>query len=390
MTSGNTSLTPVIAGFIPLLDAAVLIAAKEKGIAARHGIDLNLIRETSWANIRDRIAVGHFDVAHMLAPMPIAATLELTSLAVPMTAPMLLGLGGNAITVSEKLASDMVQAGWGETLDAINSGEALAKVVAKRKSEGRSKLRFGVVHPFSGHAYELRYWLAYPGLDPDIDVEISVLPPPVMPDALKTSQLDGYCVGEPWNTIAISAGHGVMVTCKQEIWPNSPEKVLGVTEAWAKSNPKTRDALINSLDEAAKWCAIPGNHSELANILGSAAYLDCGADACLPALTGNLMTARDRRHLETNFFQFAEGPRAIPQQSQALWFYAQMVRWGQANFNVPDSVRAASVFGNAAPNLVQSDTESQAMPMETPVQLFDGRKLYQNDLEDYILSFQKT
>jgi hypothetical protein len=96
----GTKLTPVIAGFIPLLDSAVLVAAKEKGFAEREGIALQLIRETSWANIRDRLAVGHFDVAHMLAPMPIAASLNLTSLAVPMLAPMVLGLGGNAITVA--------------------------------------------------------------------------------------------------------------------------------------------------------------------------------------------------------------------------------------------------------------------------------------------------
>ncbi len=101
----------IVAGFMPLLDSAILVAAKEKGFAAAEGIDLVLVRETSWANIRDRMAVGHFQVAHVLAPMPIASNLGLTPLAVPTIAPMALGLGGNAVTVSNALWARMVDAG---------------------------------------------------------------------------------------------------------------------------------------------------------------------------------------------------------------------------------------------------------------------------------------
>lgn len=390
----DSQLTQVIAGFIPLLDAAVLIAAKEKGFATEHGIDLRLIRETSWANIRDRIAVGHFDVAHMLAPMPIAATLNLTSLAVAMRAPLVLGLGGNAVTVSNAVAQAMHAAGWTGTLDPKASGTALAHYVSERSKTGSPPLRFGVVHPFSGHAYELRYWLADAGIDPDDDVEISVLPPPVMPDALKTGNLDGYCVGEPWNTIAITAGHGAMVTCKQKIWPDSPEKVLGVTETWAKERPQTLEKLLHALGQAATWCGKSENSAELAGILSAPEYLDCAAEDCLPALTGLLKITVDKVLEIPHFFQFVEGINAIPKTDQALWFYAQMVRWDQAKFVSMDADKAAEVFDHQA--AVQILKSNQAAPeaadteaARSNLRLFDKRELKRSELEDYILSFQR-
>ncbi len=114
-------------------------------------------------------------------------------------------------------------------------------MIADQQEADAPLLHFGVVHPFSGHAYELRYWLAAAGIDPDRDVEITVLAPQVMADALAAGQLDGYCVGEPWNTAAVDAGTGRIATYKQAIWPDSPEKVLGVTRKWAEANSETLD-----------------------------------------------------------------------------------------------------------------------------------------------------
>jgi len=326
----ETNLKPVIAGFIPLLDSAVVVAAAEKGFAEQEGIALKLIRETSWANIRDRISVGHFDVAHMLAPMPIAATLNLTSLAVPMLAPMLLGLGGNAITVSTALWSDMATAGADPSGDPASTGRALADVIGRRQQTDAPLLHFGVVHPFSGHAYELRYWLAAAGIDPDRDVEITVLAPQVMADALREGQLDGYCVGEPWNTAAVDAGSGRIATYKQAIWPDSPEKVLGVTEKWAMSNPETLAALMRALSAAADWCADPGSKTELAELLARPDLLACPAEICLAALSGHIRLGPTTTTSVPDFLTFAGGVRAAPMPAHGKWFYEQMVRWGQA------------------------------------------------------------
>ena len=150
----------ITAGFLPLLDSLLLVIAREKGFAASQGIDLALVRETSWANVRDRVAVGHFDVAQMLGPMPIAANLGLSPIDMPLVAPMTLGLGGNAVTVSTALWRRLLDAGAPGNLDPGPVGAALRKIVA----EGPSRLRFAVTHPYSGHNYELRYWLAASGI----------------------------------------------------------------------------------------------------------------------------------------------------------------------------------------------------------------------------------
>ncbi|NJM35408.1 MAG: ABC transporter substrate-binding protein, partial [Rhodomicrobium sp.] len=227
----------IVAGFLPLVDASLLIAAKEKGFAEAEGIELKLVRETSWANIRDRMAVGHFQCAHMLAPMPIAGRLGLTPMPLDAIAPMALGLGGNAITVSRALYEEMSQAGELSGLDARKAGLALAKVIQARWRGGLPKPVLAVVHTHSAHNYDLRYWLYASGVDPDRDVEIVVVPPPFLPDALAAGRIGGFCVGEPWSSIAAQAGQGVIVTSKSSIWRSSPEKVLGVASAFAQSAP---------------------------------------------------------------------------------------------------------------------------------------------------------
>ncbi len=315
----------IVAGFMPLLDSAILVAAKEKGFAEAEGIDLRLVRESSWASIRDRMAVGHFQVAHQLAPMPIAANLGLTPLAIKTIAPIALGLGGNTIIVSNALWAQMADSGASADLDPSAAGRALQRVVA----QGTPTLRFGVVHPFSGHNYELRYWLAASGIDPDRDVEIVILPPPLMADALAAGTLDGYCVGEPWGTAATVAGTGRVATVKAAIWRSSPEKVLGVAAAWAEREPDALAALLRALSRAAQWCGEEANHRELAEILAGQSYIARPTDWLLHGLSGALdVGGGDIRRVQEFFEPFAKAA-TFPWKSHALWFYSQMVRWGQ-------------------------------------------------------------
>lgn len=367
----ETHLTPVIAGFIPLLDCAVLAVAREKGFAEQEGIDLKLIRETSWANIRDRIAVGHFDVAHMLAPMPIAATLNLTSLAVPMLAPMVLGLGGNAITVSSELWRAMCDIGVDQQGGPASTGQALASVVTRTLANCDAPLRFGVVHPFSGHAYELRYWLAAAGIDPDQHVEISVLAPQLMADAFAAGQLDGYCVGEPWNTAAVLAGTGRIVTYKQAIWPDSPEKVLGVTRKWAAAHPVTLSAMMRALARAADWCADPANRSTLAEILAGPDYLACPEELCLPALSGEIRLGDGVTRSIPDFLVFSGGVKGAPVPAQGVWFYRQMTRWNQASHTAEDEAEVSALF---SPQAYLEALQIEAAPEDRSPQLFDRPK----------------
>ena len=396
----------IVAGFMPLLDSALLVAAKEMGFADSEGVDLTLVRETSWANIRDRMAVGHFQVAHVLAPMPIASNLGLTPLAIPVIAPMALGLGGNAVTVSNALWAHMAEHGARPDFDPASTGAALKLVAADRAARSLPVLRFAVVHPFSGHNYELRYWLAACGVDPTRDIDIVIVPPPLMADALASGTIDGYCVGEPWNTAAAVQGLGRIVTVKAAIWRSSPEKVLNVSANWASDNPDALSALLRALCRSAQWCAEPGNQRELAGILAGKAYLARPAEWMLHGLTGRLDAGGgDIREIADFFVPFAKAA-TFPWKSHALWFYSQMVRWGQVahtpeNASIaretyrPDLYRAAlKPLGVALP--AANAKAEGALQVPTPVGsagasltlgpdgFFDGALFDPDRLDDYI------
>ncbi len=396
----------ITAGFKPLLDSAILVAAKEKGFAAAEGVDLELARETSWANIRDRLAVGHFQVAHVLAPMPIACNLGMTPLATPTIAAMALGLGGNAVTVSNTLWQAMSDAGATPDLDPARTGAALRTVVGARGREGQPALRFAVVHPHSGHSYELRYWLAACGIDPTRDVEIVIVPPPLMPDALASRSIDGLCVGEPWNTACALLGHGHIATVKAAIWRSSPEKVLSAGSRWAEDQPEALAALLRALCRSAVWCADKGNHAELAAILSGSAYVSRPADWMLPALTGLLDVGQGRKVQADDFFIPFAKAATFPWKSHALWFYSQMVRWGQVAHSPrnaaiaretyrPDLYRSAlKPLGVALP--VANAKVEGALERATPVGsagasltlgpdgFFDGGRFDPDELDAYI------
>lgn len=376
----------IAAGFMPLTDSLLLVIASERGFAAAEGIDLTLVRESSWANIRDRVAVGHFDVAHMLAPMPIAATLGVTPIAVPTIAPMVLGLGGNAVTVSRALWHRMAANGAPTDLRPGAVGKALARV-----AEGtETKLRFGVVHPHSGHNYELRYWLAASGIDPDRAVEIVVLPPPLMPDAIEMGAIDGYCVGEPWNSVAVGAGSGRIATVKELIWSQSPEKVLGVSERWAATHPEALAALLRALYGAARWCGEPANREEIATILSRSAYLGCPPQLITRALSGQLVTGDDDGIIVPDFFVPHAHHATLPRPIHALWFYAQMVRWGHVQHMLKHAQLARATF---RPDIYREALAPLGIDLPGPdgdrldgSAFFDGEGFDAADLSSYIAS----
>ncbi len=339
-----TAMHRITAGFLPLLDSALLVAAREKGFAAQEGVDLVLVRENSWANIRDRLAVGHYNVAHMLAPMPIACNLGLTPLAAKTIAPMALGLGGNAVTVSRDLWGIMLAQGAATNLDPRQAGAALKAAVAAPAAKSAPRLRFAVVHPHSGHNYELRYWLRASGINPDKDVEIVIVPPAFMAEALAVRHVDGYCVGEPWNTAGVAAAAAHVVTVKAAIWKSSPEKVLGVAEPWANANPEALASLLRALYAAALWCGSRENRAELAHMLAARAYVGCPADWLTPALRGEITIGDGETVAVPDFFIPHAKAATFPWKSHALWFYSQMVLAGQIHASAVNETTARDTY----------------------------------------------
>lgn len=396
------------AGFLPLLDSVLMVLAREKGFAEAEGLELHLVRETSWANIRDRAALGHFDIAQMLAPMPLAASLGITPIATPMIAPMVTGLGNNAISVSAELWQAMAGQGAPGDLAAGPAGAALARVVASHPR----KLRFGVVHQTSSHNYELRYWLAASGIVPDRDIEIVVLPPPLLPDALASGGIDGYCVGEPWNSIGVTHKGGHIATVKASIWQSSPDKVIGMRAAWAQEHPELVAAIVRAIYRAGQWCTNPANHAEAARIMSGSAYLNTAPDIVLRALSGALDIGAGVLHRVPDFFIPHAGAANFPWKSHALWYYSQMVRWGDVAASPASAAIAAACF---RPDLYRAalagldtpiptadykidGTRAAAAPIDAaggtlimgPDQFFDGQVFDPDTLDAYIASQRHT
>lgn len=367
-------------GFLPLTDAAIPIVAHEMGFAAEEGVALELSRETSWANIRDRMAVGHFDAAHLLAPMPIAAALHLLPMSSSIIVPMALGLGGNAVTVSSILWTEMKAHGATSLSAAREMGNALRQVLQRRARAGLPKLVFGIVHAFSAHNYDLCYWLAECGINPMLDVSIAVVPPPLMPEAMQAGHLDGYCVGEPWNMAAVACSTGVIVTSKIEIWKNSPEKVLGVRESWADSHRNELQALLRAFDRSARWCANPDNATALASLLSLPAYLSQAVEIILPALTGSLQIGGAKRSVP-GFLSFDAPQSTLPEPAHAAWFYAQMVRWGQADLSKQNLERAMKCY---RPEVYAESIGAQYRQRNEIDGFFDDRIFDPKQIESYL------
>jgi NitT/TauT family transport system ATP-binding protein/nitrate/nitrite transport system substrate-binding protein len=328
---GGAKAGEIHCGFIPLVDCAPLVIASELGIDRAHGLSLVLHREVSWANIRDKLGLGVFDCAHMLAPMPIAAQLGLGRATEPIIAPMALSLNGNAITVSLPLYDDMLRADEAATLaGGMDAARAVAAVVRARQTQGREPLTFGMVYPFSCHNYDLRYWLAAAGVDPDNDVNLIVVPPPLIAETLKAGRVDGFCVGQPWNSVAVAQGNGVIVATKSELWALSPEKVLGVRETWAGRNPDLVAALVRALVTAGVWLDDPSNRHEAARILARPEYVGVSEDILLRPLTGGLVRGGRQTDVpDPDLVVFHRGNASFPWHSHAVWLMTQMIRWGQ-------------------------------------------------------------
>ena len=308
-------------GFIPIIDCAPVVLAEELGAFERQGLEVEIRREVSWANVRDKLALGVLDASHILSPLPLAITLGIDSVRVPLVNVMTLQVNGNALTLSqglwremEETAPDLVASGHAALL-----AKALAAVVRKRATAGGPPVVLATVFPYSAQNYMVRLWLNAGGIDPDRDVRLTVVPPPHTVAHLSGGLIDGYCVGEPWNQRSVVLGLGRVALTGPDIWKGMPEKVLGTTEAWAENNPETLKALIKALLEAAQWLDEPGNRAEAARLLASPRYLNTPAEVISRTLD------------LADFHVFHRNHANFPWRSHADWFLKQMVRWGQAS-----------------------------------------------------------
>jgi ABC-type nitrate/sulfonate/bicarbonate transport system substrate-binding protein len=249
---GRKAPKPLRVGFVPLCDCAPLLMARELGIFGRFDLRVELTREVGWATVRDKIIFGELDAAHALAPMLFSAKFGLGSIQCDCVTGLVLSFEGNAITLSPSLREPCA-----------GGGDSLRRFVEKRGAP----LVLGIPFLYSSHFFLLRAWMRMRGLKPQRDVQLVVAPPPQMPSHLKAGHLDGYCVGEPWNSVAVATGFGWLAATSAEIAPWHPEKVLMAREDFAESRADEHERLIAALVVACGFCSARENRGQVIETL---------------------------------------------------------------------------------------------------------------------------
>ena len=363
-------------GFIPLTDCAPLVVAKEKGFFEKYGLEeVTLNREPSWKAIAKGVATGRLDAAQMLAGMPTTITIGAgNKSSVPIVSALNLSRGGNAITLSKRFYDQGVR----------NLAD-FKKAIAKSPDKVHT---LGMVYPSSMHNLLLRYWLASEGIDPDRDVGLTVIPPPQMISNLKAGNIDGYCVGEPWNSRAVNEGHGFVVATDLDIFPGHVEKVLGVREEWANKYPQTHLALVKALLEACEYCDDMRNREEIVQLLSKDEYVGSVPEDIRPGFIDpyDWGTKAEPRMLP-RFNQFYVNKTNCPDRGEALWVMAEMARWGILPFpkdwlSLTERIWRVDIFGEAARELELLDLERD----RHPILLFDGKVFNPDDPISYLNS----
>ena len=364
-------------GFIPLTDCAPLVVAKEKGFFQEEGLDaVNLVREPSWKAIAEGVITGRLDAAQMVAGMPLSLTVGAGGkLPVPIINALVMSRNGNAITLAKSFAQAGVK----------NLGDLKNKLM-----ETPDKVHtFGMVHPASMHNLLLRYWLASGGIDPDQDVTLTAIPPAQMVANLKAGNLDGYCVGEPWNSRAVYEGLGYVIDTSLDIWAGHPEKVLGVKEEWVAKYPETHLALMRALLKACEYCDDRRNREEIMGLLCQPQYVGSLEDYTRPGFLDpyNRGDGSEPQQL-VRFNQFYVDQANCPGRGEGLWTLTQLARWGYTPFpknwvEILERVRRPDLFGEACRQLGWPDTESDRHNFA----LFDGMVFTPDDPIGYIQRF---
>ncbi len=305
------------AGYVPLLDAAPLLLADAFGFAEEEGLHLVLHAAPSWANLRDLLAFEVVDAAHMLAPLPIAIALGLAASPTQLEALSVLNLNGNVIGISQNLAARLAASGHNfDFADAASAGRALLGATPP--------LRIGVPFAFSMHTELLHYWLGGLGAAP-AQLAIRTLPPARMAEALVANEIDAFCVGEPWGSVAVDQGAATLLLPGAAIWASAPEKVLATRQGWAEAEPDLAGKLLRAIWRAGRWLGQPENHMMAAESLASSGRIAVAPDVLERALAGRMIvshTGGDRS--SPRLIDFSSQATTFPWRSQAAWIGAQM------------------------------------------------------------------
>ncbi len=327
------NLTRLRIGFVPLLDMAPVVIAREMGFAQAEGLELELTRAPSWSSLRDMLLWGQVEAAQMLAPVPVAMALGLGGAVAQLDILQVLSINGDVIGVSQALAQRLRDAGHDFGFhDAGQARQDLARALA-------GPVRIGVPFPFSTHVELVTYWLR----DTGIDYELCTIPPPRMADALAAGEVDAFCVGEPWGSVAVDLGVGTLLLPGRAIWAVAPEKVLAAQHGWIEANPALTGRMMRAIWRAARWLSTPENRLVASEILARPDYVNAPAEVLDRALRGDMVISPQGELRQVpDMIRFFDGAASFPWRSQAAWFAAQLAE--RHSLNLQHSITAAKAI----------------------------------------------
>ncbi|MEM5372147.1 CmpA/NrtA family ABC transporter substrate-binding protein [Paraburkholderia azotifigens] len=342
-------------GFVALSDAAPLVAAKLLEFGHAHGLTIELLKQPSWAAIRDKLLSGDLDAAHSLYGLVYGVQLGVGGPQTDMAVLMVLNRNGQAITVSNRLAA------------ALDEHRTLPAALA---TLGRKPV-FAQTFPTGTHAMWLYYWLASQGVHPLRDIESVVIPPPQMVDALAQDRLDGLCVGEPWNAVAQEQGVGRTIAYTSEVWPDHPEKVLASRRDFVTRYPNTARALVQTMLEACRWLDDDEHRGEIARRLAGSEFLGVSVES----IASRLRLSAEGSARPVKFF--AGGAVNFPHPAEGVWFFAQYARWGMAEWRddfarISREVNQTELYRSAAGNVGVPVVDSAPSVRLIDGQVWDG------------------
>jgi nitrate/nitrite transport system substrate-binding protein len=373
--SDAPEITEVKIGFIPLTDCAPIVVAAEMGFDKKYGIKIVPSKEASWAAIRDKVVNGELHAAHVLYGLIYGVQMGIGGQQKDMSVLMTLNQNGQGITLSNQLKDK-----------GVKDGKTLKRVMANENRD----FTFAQTFPTGTHAMWLNYWLAASGINPVKDVKNIVVPPPQMVANMRIGNMDGYCVGEPWNARAVYDKLGFTVTTSQDIWVDHPEKVVGTTAEFAAKNPNTARAIIMAVLEASKYIDATANRAKVAELISAKSYVNAPKDVILGRFLGDYDNGNGKKWKDPNYMKFFnDGSVSFPYLSDGMWFLTQHKRWGMLKSDpdylaVAKKVNQIDLYTQAASQVGVSVPKD---PMRTS-KLMDGVVWDGKDPAAYAASFK--
>jgi nitrate/nitrite transport system substrate-binding protein len=370
-------------GFIPLTDCASLVMAKELGLFEKYGVNVDVTKEASWANVRDKILTGELTGAHCLFGMPFSVYTGIGGKAgSEMKIAMIINNNGQAITLSEKFCG------------LIGNNEVGKVAGAVEKLNAQKQVQFAMTFPGGTHDIWLRYWLAAAGVDPK-KVGIKVIPPPQMVANMKVDNMDGFCVGEPWNGVVVKEGFGFTHVTTQEIWKHHPEKALVVNDKFAAENKEDLKKIMKAIIEASIWLDSLPNRKKAAAVIAQQQYVNAPVDVVEARLMGEYnmgCKTGDRKYTDDYMLYHNNGLTNFPRKSHGMWYLAQYVRFGLLTTppedykSIADRLIMQDLYKEVAAEMKIATPDDDMQPFTVTI---DKRTFDPNQVPVYLASAKK-